>query len=255
MALRQRSLFLYGYEVTQENSSLDFKVAALGPQISATLRLGFYSLSSLMLEIKRACEEADPSSALFTVTADRTIAGGTQNRVTIAKDGIFLTLLFATGTRVVTSVASLIGFTNTDLTGATTYTGTISSGTVFLTDPNFPGHDWRSPLYFKENKGIVNRSASGKKEAIVFQVISYFQVRFKYILEADAPAWAALLTWLIGQRLVEFTPEVGLPNVFYQATLESTADDGKGLGFNLQEMTPGMPGLFDTGVMKFLVQL
>jgi hypothetical protein len=253
MPLRERSLFLYGYEVNEYNRSIDFKTAPAGPELQATLKLGFYSLTTLLLEVKRAMEEADPVHT-YAASADRTVSGGTQNRVTVSVAYSYLSLLFGSGSRAGSSAAALLGFTATDKTGAVTYTGSFSSGTILLTDPNIPGSDYRPPHLFKENRGAVNRSASGKKEAIVFQVTRYWQVRYKYILESDTVAWAALLTWMIGQRLIEWTPEVSSPNVFFQGTLESTSEDNKGLGFNLQEMTPSMIGLYDTGLMKFQVE-
>lgn len=253
MALRARSLFLYGYEVTELNRSIDFKATSGGVELLATLRLGFYSLTSLLAEIKYAMETVDFNGNLYTVAANRTIAGGTQNRVTITTNGAFLSLFFLTGSRSASSVCGLIGFAKTDRTGALTYTGTLTSGIVLQTDPNFHGSDYKSPALFKENKGVVNKSASGRKEAIVFRVTSMWAVRYKYISESDTTAWANLLTWMIGQRMIEWTPEVTSPNVFHIGTLESTSDNSNGLGFNLQEMTPAMVGLYDTGILKFLV--
>ena len=60
MALTGRSLFLYGFAVTEFNSSIDFRSASLGPVLQATLQVGYYSLSSLADEIVRAMTEVDP---------------------------------------------------------------------------------------------------------------------------------------------------------------------------------------------------
>jgi hypothetical protein len=131
MALEKRSLFLYGFEIKDTNSSLDFKNAALGSEIQATLKYGFYSLNSLMEEIARAMNEADPSNT-YSFSIDRTQAGGTENRVTISTNGAFLTLLFGTGTRVASSIASTIGFLAVDQTGATSYEGVTSAGNSLM---------------------------------------------------------------------------------------------------------------------------
>src|SRR5437868_3980949 len=112
MALKSRSLFLYGFQVTELNRSIDFKDTSGGPELSATLTIGFYSLTSLMAEIKRAMQAV--SGAIYTVTADRTYLSGTENRVTISTSGTYLSILFQTGTRAASSCASLIGFNGTD---------------------------------------------------------------------------------------------------------------------------------------------
>lgn len=249
MALVGKSLFLYGFTVTANNSSLDFKSSMGGLERRATLTLGFYSLTGLMIEIKRAMQEVDPLNT-YTVTANRAIAGGTQNRVTISTSGAYLDLLFASGTRAASSCASLIGFLAVDRTGATTYTGSLSAGTVLL--PNYFGYNYLPPELMRKNFGSLNVTASGVKEAIVYSTQFFFQVQFKEIPEATAiNEWSPFMTWLISQRRVDFTPDVNAPNTFYDCTLETSSDDGKGLGFKLTEMLPSKPFYYDTGMMKF----
>ena len=133
MALRSKSLFLYNYTITSLNRSLDFRAVALGPVLLAQLRIGDYSLTDLLIEIKRALEVADPLRT-YTVTADRTFSGGTQNRVTIASSGLYLDLLFASGPRVGSSVAPIIGFAAVDRVGGVSYQGTSSTGTSLVTE-------------------------------------------------------------------------------------------------------------------------
>ena len=119
MALASKSLFLYGYTVTEFNQSLDFKadIGDTSPRL-ATLRLGYYSLTSLLDEIVRALSEQDNVNT-YTATAIRTANGGLENRVTISSSNSFFQILFATGPRSVSSCASLIGFPPTDHTGST----------------------------------------------------------------------------------------------------------------------------------------
>jgi hypothetical protein len=161
MALRNPSLFLYGFQVTPQNSSIDFRAVSLGPILQGTLNIGYYSLGSLLTELKRAMEAVDVSN-IYTVTADRTISGGTQNRVTISTSGGYLDLLFNSGPRASSSVAPLIGFAATDRTGATSYAGSLSAGTVLV--PNFIGYNYLSPDFSRKIFGSVNVSASGLKE-------------------------------------------------------------------------------------------
>ncbi len=249
MALRARSLFLYGLEVTTLNSSIDFQIVSLGVQKSATVQLGYYSLTGLMAAIKAAMEAADPAHT-YTVTADRTYSSGTQNRITIATSGAFLSLLFATGTRAASSTASLIGFTAVNQTGATTYTGSSSSGTVLESTLN--GYNYLSTDHVRKVFGSLNISTTGLKEAIVFQTQLFFQVQFKFEPASTVSSnWTPLMTWMINQKPLEFTPEVSTPSAFYECTLEKTSSDGKGLSYQFKEQIPQFPNFYDTGLMTF----
>lgn len=250
MALRSPSLFLYNLTVTANNSSIDFKISGGGSELNATLRQGYYSLTTLMLEVVRALQDADPSNT-YAVTANRTIGGGTQNRVTIhTVTGAFLSLLFSSGTRTASNAAALLGFNVADYTGGLTYTGSASSGTTLLT--NREGFTYLPVDAYQNNQGKINISASGQKEAVVFSVMFFFQVQFKYItLNQMLTQWTSLMTWMIQQRPIDYTPEITFPNTFYAATLESTAGDGQGLGFKFTEQLPDFPNQYDTGLMKF----
>ncbi len=249
MALKAQSLFLYDFEVTENNRSIDFVRQSGGPEIQATLTLGFYSLSSLATEIVRAMQEVDTLNS-YTVSVDRTLVSGTENRVTIATDGIFLSLLFGTGTRVASSVALLIGFAASDRTGATSYLGIATSGTPLI--PDQIGYSYLPPTLYRKINGSVNISTSGLKEAVVFQIQKFWQVNFKYEPEAKViTEWTDLMTWMIQQRRMEFTPEITSPTVFFEGTLERTTGDGKALGYIMREMLPQFPFFYETGIMLF----
>src|SRR5882672_1955093 len=128
MALRSKSLFLYNFTVTIANQNLPFKAASLGSQLNAVIPVGTYSLSTLATAIATAMNAVDPANT-YTVTVNRTISSGTQNRITIATSGSFLSLLFSSGTTAAASIRDLISFGHADLTGATTYTNSATSGT------------------------------------------------------------------------------------------------------------------------------
>ncbi len=246
MALSSRSSLLYGYQITENNRSLDFKgdVADVSPRL-ATLNLGFYSLTSLMQEIKRAMAEVD-SVRIYTITADRTIAGGTQNRITISSSGTFFQLLFSSGPRAASSVSSIIGMLPFDYTGATFYSGSFSTGTQFTS--TYPAYNYLGPEYFQKVFGSVNVSASGLKEAIVFNIQNFIQAEFKFEKKLETETnWIPFFQWAIQQKPFEFIPEVSSPSVFYEVTLEKTGADGKGLAFTMQEMLPDFPSVYRTG--------
>lgn len=249
MALRTSSLFLYGLEVTQLNSSIDFRAVALETPRQASLTNGFYTLSSLMDEVKAALEAADPSR-VYTVTANRNISGGTQNRITISTSGAFFEILFGTGPRVASSSAALLGFNASDYTGSTTYTGSASSGYPLV--PNYVGYSYLSPDFDRKFFGSVNVSASGDKEAVLFPQQQFWEVQFKYIPQTTWETdWVDLMVWMVQQRPIEFTPEITSPDTFFQGTLESTNADPKGLAYRTMEMLPSYPFQYDTGLLKF----
>ena len=251
MALAAKSLFLYGFQVGVLNSSLDFKSAALGPVKMATLRLGFYSLSGLGVEIVRAMNAADPANS-YSVSINRNVSGGLQNRVTISTSGIFLSLLFLTGPRTASNCATLIGFNVLDYTGAITYTGASSAGTVLI--PDYVGYGYTPPEFDKKVFGNVNVSASGQKESVVFAIQQFITVEFKYEPQAKVYSeWIGLSDWMILQKPFEFTPEISDPDTFYSVTLERSSKDGKGLGFMFKELLPKYPNVYTTSAINMRV--
>jgi hypothetical protein len=249
MALKAKSLFLYGFDITANNKSLDFVAVSGGPTLLATLNIGTYTLTGLMGEIKRALESADPAHK-YTVTADRSFSSGTQNRISLSTNGVFLSLLFGSGPRSASSISSLIGFAATDRTGATSYQGVGSAGTALVTD--YVAYTYLGSGMKRKVFGALNITASGQKEAIVFQVQKFFQAKFQYEPELKVlTEWTNLMTWMIEQKVLEFTPEITSPSVFYECTLESTEADGKGMAYNMTEMLPDFPFLYSTGMLTF----
>lgn len=248
MALTGVSLIRYGLEVNAFNSSLDFKKASGGAEINATLRTGFYSLTGLMDEVVRAMNAADPTNT-YSYTIDRSVAGGTENRITIISGGAFLQLLFGTGSRAISSCAALLGYTATDKTGSTSYTSQASAGETFLTAR--AGYNYQGPETTRKIQGTVNISASGEKEAIVFNVMQFIEVEYRHETQADTlTTWADFFTWAIKQRPFEITPIASNYSAFYEVTLDSTEYDGKGLGYQMREMLPGFPFYYRTGKLR-----
>jgi hypothetical protein len=247
MALIAQSLILYGFEITDSNKYIDFKISGGGSELTGTLTLGYYSLSGLMTEVKRAMEAADTANT-YTVSADRTISSGTQNRVTISTTGAFLSILFLTGTHNAATFDTLLGFTHTDKTGALTYTGASTAGTAVI--PTKIGYTYLGPDNSRKVFGSVNVSASGVKEAVVFQVQQFIEVNYKYESTARITSvWAPFFQWSIEQKPFDFTPEVTSPSVFYDVTLEKTSADGSGLAYKMSEMLPEFPFNFSTGLL------
>lgn len=109
------------FVITSSNNKVNFVETNLGPELTATIPVGSYSLSALIAAIKAALEAASVNARTYTVsksavTGKWTIAGQT-----------YLELLFSTGTDAATSIRSAIGFGSNDFTGATTYTGPVAA--------------------------------------------------------------------------------------------------------------------------------
>jgi len=248
MALRNKSLFLYGFEVTSENRYIEFgavigEIPGSGSR-TAILNLGFYSLSSLGLEIERAMAAADPQR-IYSVTSDRTYSAGLENRVTIATNGTFLSIYFLTGNP--SNLASIIGFNTADYTGATSYLGATTTGTSLI--PFYNAYTYLSPEMMKKNFGALNVAASGLKESITFSLQHFWQAQFRFIPEADIPTlWSPLVDWMIQQRELEFTPDITAGNTYFSGTLEGP---NEGLDMTLTEQIPQFPFNYQTPLMKF----
>lgn len=248
MALTSRSLFLYGFEITDNNKYLDFQISGGGPELTATLDIGFYSLTGLLNAIKSKMEAADPTN-LYSASADRTVNSGLENRVTISTTGGYLDLLFSSGVHTATSIASLIGFPGTDETGATSYTGTASAGTAVVS--TLEGYSYLGPEFSRKVFGSVNISASGDKEALVFQIQQFLEVTFKYEPEDYVVSdWVPFFNWAIEQKPFDFTPQIEAPGTAYDVTMESTQSDSLALGYRITEMLPTHPFLYTTGPLK-----
>lgn len=258
MALTAQSLFLYGYTITAANRNFDFRAVAAETPRQAVLNLGYYSLGGLMRELTRAIGVVDATN-MYTITADRTVSGGLQNRVTIATSGAFFSILFASGPNTATNCAAIFGYTATDKTGALTYTGTLTTGTVMRPNSAIPwmyGYNFIQPGFQPMVSGSLNIAASGNKEEVIFNVQNFWNVEFKYITQTEGVTdWTPLITWMTYALPLEFTPLISSPSTIYEGTLETSSSSGKGMAFLLQEMLPDFPNIYRTGMMKFRQRL
>lgn len=253
MALKQPSLILWGLQITTFNRWIDYQLSSGGTVYSAQLNLGYYSLTSLLTEITRAMSAAS-ASVTYTATADRTIAGGLQNRITLGTSSAYFKILFNSGTHAATSIASLIGFAQIDKSGSTSYTGSSSAGIVLVT--TYPAFNYMPPELNREVQGSRSISAAGIKEAIVFQIMQFISAEFKYEPYAKVLSdWYPFFDWAMQQRPFDLTEDYTIPNRFFEVTLEKTTKSGDGLGQLWKEMLPSFPGLYTTQDLTFRVVL
>jgi hypothetical protein len=105
------------FVVDATNNKIDFKESGGGPELTATISSGTYSVSGLSTEIKTQLEAV--GAATYTISY-----GDTTGKWTVANDGAHLSLLCGTGTNIATCLLTeSLGFTATDKTGSVTYTG------------------------------------------------------------------------------------------------------------------------------------
>lgn len=245
-------MFLFGLEVRADNQYLPFRASSGGPILNAQLALGFYSLTSLATQIQTAMRNADPYHT-YIVSVNRSVAGGTQNRITISTTGPYLDLLFSSAPLATSSCRDLIAFGIFDYTGNVSYTNGATTGSALVTE--WYGNNYQPPEVFRKNFGTVNIATNGEKEAITWNIQRFIGVEFKYEPQAKALVdWQVLIDWMIQQKPFDFTPEITSPATVWEVTLEKSSDDGKGLGFNMKEMLPEFPFRYTTGPMTFRVR-
>lgn len=256
MSLRTFSKFYYGYKIDSSNNLLDFQEAA--GVLLATLNPGSYTLTTIASEVKRALDAA--GLLTYTVTANRS-----TRKLTISSTSNFK-LLVATGTHSGQSCFTLIGFTGSDKTGASTYTSGNATGSSFSNQ--FKMQDYIKPEHWQEAvSATVNEAASGNLEVISFGNRQFVQMNAMYATDYVMPPNSiirdsrtgiedleALMVYLITKAPVEFMPDENDASTFMTLILETTPESNTGTGFKLKEMyDKDLPGFFGTGDLKMRV--
>lgn len=247
MALTSKSLIRYGLTVDVFNANLYINVGA-GLK-HGYLNYGYYTVDSLCVEVIRVMLQLAPGK-IFTYSIDRTISGGTQCRVTFSCTSAPFTIDFSQAS----TVGPSLGFNPVVYSGLLSYTGSADAGTTLI--PELIGYNYLGPEFQKQVNGTVNISAVGLKEAVVFQLMQFVQVEFKYEPQAKVISqWASFWDWAIQQKVFEFTPQISDAATTYQVTLEKSQSDGKGLGFRMTEMLPEFPFYYRTGLFTMRKQV
>lgn len=103
--------------VDATNNKIDFKESGGGAELHATITSGTYTATTLATEIKTQLEVSGAET--YTVSWSQT-----SGLWTIASAGAYLSILNNTGVnQAVSTLKVILGFPNTDKTGAVTYTG------------------------------------------------------------------------------------------------------------------------------------
>jgi hypothetical protein len=253
-ALENHSKFYYGWQITNSNKNIDFNDGS-GVK-TATLKVGYYSSTELIVEIKKKMDAL--SSLDFTISFNRT-----TRKFTISSTSNF-SLLFSTGLNSAQSTASLLGYSATDKTGASTYLA-----------ENVSGFEYKTQFYIQSYKdtstnrkaidGTVNKSASGVIEVIKFGNERFMEGEFLFITNIIQESQSIIRTniqgredfiqfieWCTEKAPVEFMRIENDPSTYQQLVLESTPTDSKGLDYDLIEMYDrGLAQYYRSGVLKF----
>lgn len=256
MAISTHSKFYYGHTIDTTNNAIDFDEG--GAELHATLTTGEYTLTEFAAEVGRAMTEAGGQT--YTASVNRT-----TRIITVSATSNF-SLLVSSGTRSGTAAWTLLGFSGADKTGTNTYTGSAASGSSYSTQFKLQSYT-PSANFMSSADATVNKSASGKVQVVRFGEERFVEFELKFITNTTMPSGAPIRTdasglsnlqdfmdYLITKAPIEFMADEDTPSSYQKLILESTDADKNGVGYKIKEMyDKGLPGFYDTGLLKFRV--
>lgn len=252
MTIFNKSVFYYGIKIESGNFNLDFSEGA--GELTAFLRLGFYTLTSLAIEVARALSEAGGQDYEVTVNrSDRTY--------TISADSNF-SILTGSGSHQGIMAWDITGFEGPDKTGTNSYLGSLSVGKEFL--PTAPLQSFTPPEHYKDiSDAVINDNGSevevftvgGEKRFAEFSIglITNNEVNNSLMTNNQNAVSEILdfLDYITDRGPYELMRDVDDRDTFEQFLLESTISNRKGVGFKLIEMlSKKMVGYYETGILK-----
>lgn len=255
MSLDTFSIFYYGHSITDENYLLDVDEGSGDFQVE--LPVGSYTLTEFVDILESALNDA--GTLTYTVSLTRA-----SREITISATASF-DLLVSTGPSVGTSAWSLIGFSGSDRTGASTYTGNLPSGSAY--EPQFILQDHVPPENYKKSvMATVNESASGDLEIVRFGSVRGVQFNIKYATDIpmdgkiikNNPSGVSdlnsFMDYITDGNKIEMMPDISDRSTFDTLIIESTQQSRDGIEYRLKELyDKGLPRFFETGVLSFRV--
>jgi len=258
MTIKTRPRIYYIDAVSSENNLLNFIEPNNPPglELTASLFVGSRSMTKLMIEVERALNDAGEN--VYTVTFDRS-----TRIVTISADDTF-ELLVSSGSNVGVSPFSLLGFTGSDRTGASSYVGDTAIGNNYV--PQFLPQQYTS---FDDNlegtESSLNESAAGVVEVVTFGETRFMEMNLTFITDifkgkanpinnnqSAIQETRNLMEFLIRKSEVEIMLDKDDVNTFDNALLESTKKSRQGTSYQLNELVGrGLNDHYETGVLKF----
>lgn len=255
MSLTTFSVFYYGHKITDDNYLIDIDEGS--GEINVELPIGSYTLTTFVDVLESALN--DFGTLTYSVTLDRN-----TREITISASASF-DLLVSTGSSVGTSAWSIIGFSGSDRTGASTYTGNISSGSAYFPQYILQDHV-SSDNYKKAVMSTVNESASGELEIVRFGTVRGVQFDIKYATDIpmdgklikNNPAGVndlnSFMDYVTDGNKIEFMEDESDRNTFQTLIIDSTPQSKDGIEYKLKELyDKGLPNFFETGTLQFRV--
>jgi len=255
MSLKTFSTFYYDTDINFSQFALDFTEG--GPEIQATIDIGSYTPSELVIEVQNKLNEVGANT--YNVDFNRE-----SRLVTISANANF-NLLSLTGSRAASSVFERLGFlTTVNYTGSNTYTAPNPMGKVY--SPQFILQSHISSANFKELvDASVNESANGDIEVVRFGTRSFIQMNIKYANDYTGFTRGPILenpngvedlrdfmTYITQKYKIEYMENEAVKSNFEKVLLETTQESSKGTAFTLKEMIgENLPQFFETGLLKF----
>lgn len=254
MQLSKHSKFYFGWQVTVNNKYVDFNDGA-GAKV-AELKVGYYSSSELATEIEKQMNNV--SLVDFTVTFNRS-----TRKFTISAATNF-SLLFLTGDNADQSAFDVIGYTQTDKTGANSYLAENASGYEYTTQFYLQGYKDPSTNR-KAIEGVINKSSNGVIEVVKFGNERFMSCEFFFITnliqdvgsiirtnETGVEDFIQFIEWCTEKAPIEFMIDEADVETSLDFILESTEQDSKGLDYDLiEEYDRGLPDYFRSGRLTF----
>lgn len=256
MTINTRPIFYYGYTIGANNIYLNFDEGGL--ELTAIIQAGTYSFEDLADEI--ALRMNAVGSQTYSVTTDR------DNRTYTISASSSFSILFDSGANAGGSIADVIGFPSTDLTGSNSYTGS-AAGNAY--EPTFPLQDYIALDDFQEfSDASVNESSSGNVEFFTSGLRKFTEFNITFVTNNSMRKAGGLfvnnpnavselrdfLEFAITKGPIEFMPDKNNRSLGNTQTLilERTPTSSTGTGFRLRELyARGLAGFFETGRLKF----
>lgn len=252
------SKFYYNFNVTASTVALDF--ADGGPEINANLTVGIYTASQLAAHVQAVLIAAS-GNANFRCSFDYA-----TGKFTIYKtSGGNFELLWYTGYYAgfgsTTSSRVLLGYDQTNLSGAITYTAQNTGGSSY--EPQYILADYVAAEHniVKENAS-VNQTAVGYVRQVSFGDGARIEMNIRIITNkvgltntnfindaAGVSKFLSFMAYLLTKNPVEFLPNKASSAVVHKCYLESTKEDKDARKFQLKNMK--VPDFYESGVLVF----
>ncbi len=251
MALKTKSLFIYGHTVNDENQYINFSENGID-ELSATIEIGSYTLDQFKDAVALALNSIGDNT--YTCSVDRTTL-----KLTISADANF-DLLVTTGTQVSISAFPLMGFT-TNRDSSSSYEADESTGIIYR--PQTKLYDY---VPFENNESTVqskvNESSSGEIELVTYGTRRFAKFNIKYITNITGQYYIEdnpnavdeinqFMSYIRLKRPFEFLENRDDVFSFVPVILESTPQSGKGTNYELNELYgEKLAYYYETGKLK-----